>query len=548
LFLDLVDWFSPASLNALLFGGCFLLLRCSGWTPKRKRSVKGSMKAILSTFSAAAAVASALLINQQSISAADVTGDRANIGTGHTLAGTLSSITGGRNNTITNTHSFIGGGTNNYIGGYEAVIGGGRDNIIQQAKHTVIAGGHNNAIFSSIGEHAVISGGEQNTNNSMWATIGGGFVNLIQTNATNGTISGGFSNKLSAVGGVIGGGYFNVMDAQHATLAGGYTNESHGPYGFMGGGYGNNDNGVYSVIAGGYYNHVGTNPSPNFNGAANTIGGGAVNTNNGSYSTIAGGFENTIGHELGTIAGGRGNTVRAYGGFIGGGEANSMESNDVATGHSVIGGGFGNQIKAMVAAINGGWFGIIDTNGLTGFIGAGTENYVNGYSGSIAGGEYNSVTASLGSIPGGGYAKASHYAQMAYASGAFAAAGDAQTSVYVLRQATSNGTQTELFLDGASARMTIPSGTTWTFSVHVTGRSSAGSSAGYKIEGVIQNNSGTTSIVGTAPTTVLAEAVAAWDAVVQADNTNDALVLKVTGAASTNIRWVATVRTTEVSY
>jgi hypothetical protein len=33
-----------------------------------------------------------------------------------------------------------------------------------------------------------------------------------------------------------------------------------------------------------------------------------------------------------------------------------------------------------------------------------------------------------------------------------------------------------------------------------------------------------------------------------ADNTNDALVLQVTGSTNTTVRWVGSVRTTEVAY
>jgi hypothetical protein len=93
--------------------------------------------------------------------------------------------------------------------------------------------------------------------------------------------------------------------------------------------------------------------------------------------------------------------------------------------------------------------------------------------------------------------------------------------------------------------MAIPVGATWTFDILVSARSSTGNSAGYRILGVIENNGGTTAIVGSAPTTTIAEDISTWDVAVSADNTADALVIKVTGDA-TNVRWVATVRTTEV--
>jgi hypothetical protein len=93
--------------------------------------------------------------------------------------------------------------------------------------------------------------------------------------------------------------------------------------------------------------------------------------------------------------------------------------------------------------------------------------------------------------------------------------------------------------------MTIPTGATWTFEIQVAARSSGGNSAGYLFSGVIENVSGTTAIVGTINKTVLADDAGTWDANVLADNTNDALIIQVNGD-NTSVRWVATVRTTEV--
>ena len=47
---------------------------------------------------------------------------------------------------------------------------------------------------------------------------------------------------------------------------------------------------------------------------------------------------------------------------------------------------------------------------------------------------------------------------------------------------------------------------------------------------------------------ILGEDVTAWDATVEVDNTNGALVIKVKGAASATTRWVASVRTVEVGW
>jgi len=140
---------------------------------------------------------------------------------------------------------------------------------------------------------------------------------------------------------------------------------------------------------------------------------------------------------------------------------------------------------------------------------------------------------------------------MAYASGSFSAlnVGDAQTGLYVLRLTTSDASTHTLYLDGdlATERLTISSGRTLTFDVLIVGRTQAGESAGYHIEGVIENVGGTTSFIGTPTVTVLGEDDNAWNAGVQADDTNNALSIQVKGNGE-NIRWVATVRTAEVAW
>jgi hypothetical protein len=127
--------------------------------------------------------------------------------------------------------------------------------------------------------------------------------------------------------------------------------------------------------------------------------------------------------------------------------------------------------------------------------------------------------------------------------------GDAQTSVMTVRRTTTDATaNVELFLDGGSFRMNIASGSTWSFSALVTAKTAAGASAGYRIDGLIENVGGTTAFVGAPIVTVLGEDVAAWDCTATADNTNDALAITVTGAAGTTIRWVARVELAQVSF
>ena len=133
--------------------------------------------------------------------------------------------------------------------------------------------------------------------------------------------------------------------------------------------------------------------------------------------------------------------------------------------------------------------------------------------------------------------------------GDFAGAGDAQTGMYVLRAITTNATPTEMFLNQTSLRMLVPSDGTWMFNIKVVARRTDGDgeSAAYQFEGVIDNNAGTTALVGSLIETIIAEDTAAWTVSVTADDTADALTIDVTGEGSKNIRWVAFVRTVEVN-
>ena len=113
---------------------------------------------------------------------------------------------------------------------------------------------------------------------------------------------------------------------------------------------------------------------------------------------------------------------------------------------------------------------------------------------------------------------------------------------------TTNATQTEMFIgDVTNARISIPSGQTYLFDILIVGRSiTSGDGGGYRIEGVIENTSGTTALVGSISKTLIAEDTASWDTAAEADNTNDALAIKVTGVASETIRWCAKTTLVEI--
>lgn len=125
----------------------------------------------------------------------------------------------------------------------------------------------------------------------------------------------------------------------------------------------------------------------------------------------------------------------------------------------------------------------------------------------------------------------------------------ANRSPVIVSNVTTNATPTELFIDGvASDRLNIASDTTWAFEILVAARrtDADNESAAWKFEGAIDNNAGTTALVSAVAETVLAND-SAWSVAVTADNTNDALVVTVTGQASKTIQWVARVTIVEAA-
>ena len=138
---------------------------------------------------------------------------------------------------------------------------------------------------------------------------------------------------------------------------------------------------------------------------------------------------------------------------------------------------------------------------------------------------------------------------VAISGGNFSVYGDARSFMAVMRNSTSNATQTELFLDGSSERLVVPADTTWAFHIHLVARRTDedGESAAFLMDGCIDNNAGTTALVGTVSTTVLARDSVAWTVTAIADDTSENLKILVTGEAAKTIRWVAFITIIEVT-
>jgi len=272
-----------------------------------------------------------------------------------------------------------------------------------------------------------------------------------------------------------------------------------------------------------------------------TIGGGRGNIASNDSATVGGGFANTASGWISTVAGGENNVATGDNSTVAGGT-----SNHAYNASTTVGGGDTNEASGMYSTIAGGHTNTASNENAA--VAGGANNTASGPSSFISGGNGNIASATFATVPGGQFGLATHFGEMAYANGRFSATGDAQTSTYVLRNTTANNTPTELFLDGASSRLTIATNRVLTFDILVVGVNvNNGNAAGYRLAGVIKNIGGITSFIGTPNQVILGEDAAGWDATVVADNTNDALVVQVTGVPMANIRWVATVRTVEVA-
>lgn len=211
-----------------------------------------------------------------------------------------------------------------------------------------------------------------------------------------------------------------------------------------------------------------------------------------------------------------------------------------------MGGGYFNRASGNGSIVGGGANN--DASGSRSTVGGGSENEASNQFSTVGGGGNNTASGAYATVFGGNGAVASHYGEVASASGSFSEAGDAQASLYVLRRETSDSSWTELFLDGSAERITLAPDRVMTFDILIVGTTAFGFSysTGYRVTGVIKNTGGVTGLVGTPNVTVLGydAGAGAWTVGVEANDAFDALVVKVDG--SSTMRWVASVRTVEV--
>jgi hypothetical protein len=237
--------------------------------------------------------------------------------------------------------------------------------------------------------------------------------------------------------------------------------------------------------------------------------------------------------------------------------AKSNNSNGVAIGNGSLASGL-SAVTLGISSLASGTFGTsvgYQTQATAGnsvavgrgCVASGSQSTALGYQ-SQASGEYSTAI--------GRNAKAELIGKFAYAAADFGAGSFySQTGIYVFLADTTDATAEALTTNNSTASTTnqiiLPNNSAYAFHGTIVARQQASggtASAAWKIEGLIRReaNAGTTTLVNSA-TTVL-DNTPSWGMALSADTTNGGLKIEVTGAAATNIRWVATIHTSEVTY
>ena len=419
------------------------------------------------------------------------------------------------------SQSVIGGGINNSASGViSGVLSGGFS--AASAQYAVVTGGVSN---TSANYACGIVAGQANQASGYFNLIGGGFTNsgtsgsAVTTQATTTVTSGSTAVTLSAsnasikVGQLIAGTGIPFPTTYVAAISG------------------------TSLTLSANATATGT-PTLSFFTPHGVVVGGGNNQATGSYSFIGGGGDagtaanrNVASGDWSFVGGGQANTASGIGSFVGGGGTNGS-------------GAFANTSSGVVSCVLGGLGNFATATGST--VLGGYNNTSNGTRASVLGGRYGTTRSINGnvSIP----ACDSPIAQ---------ATGVSQSAILVLAVQTTDATATALRSDTSAAGTTnqviLPNNSAYLFKATViSGVTVGGNTSGWKLEGVIKRgaNAASTAIVGLVTTTLLAQdaGAATWAIAATADTTNGGLRITFTGQASTTIRTVCKVETTEMTY
>lgn len=298
-----------------------------------------------------------------------------------------------------------------------------------------------------------------------------------------------------------------------------------------------------------------------------TVAVGASSTASGNQSTAIGysaGATSSNATAIGTLSGGTGGAQAVTG-----------------AGAMALGGSYASGTDSFAAAItnNTNSYGAQNTSAIAmGSLAKATAsksiamngtNTASGSNSTAIGGDTNTASGSFSVALGGSTNTASgesSYAfgvrgqavevgKYAYGHTGSGTIGGNQGGMLILYAATTDATATVMRSNtnaaGTTNQLVLPNNTAFAFTGVVVARRDAASgtaSAAWKIEGLIRREGTAASTTLVASTVTAISNVPAWTLALSADTTNGCLALTVTGAAATNVRWLANIQTAEILY
>ena len=437
-------------------------------------------------------------------------------------SGTQSALVGGYSNLVSGTYSFIGGGVSNGALGAQAVVVGGNQNNAGN-QWTFIGGGFANSaqgIYNFIGAGSTNSGTASaavttqtgTMNGTTAVTLSGSNANIKVGQVVLGTSINSYQTYVAAISGT------SLTLSLAATGSSTSTLSFYTPHGVVVGGGNNQATGSYSFIGGG--GDAGTAANRNVaSGDWSFVGGGTKNTASGNHSSVSGGY--------GAVASG-------VASFVGGGGL---------YGDFSLGAFAPNTASSIASSVIGGWNNTASANG-AGVL-ASVESLASGFYSAVVGGSYGTTRGIVGNIV------------FPANNNPISTRGNAQSALLVLGVQTTDATATVLRSNSSAAstinQVILPNNSAYFFTGEVvSGVTGGGNTKGWKIEGVIKRgaNAASTALVGTPTvTSTYADAGAStWVIAVTADTTNGGLAVTFTGQASTTIRTVCRLNTTEMTF
>jgi len=418
-----------------------------------------------------------------------------------------------------------------------------------------------------------------------YSVVTGGYANTASGTAS---LSGGFLNNNSGNFSFLGGGAGQNLAGSYAVIAGGWANTASGFINFIGGGYGNSGTSGSAVTTQSGTMNATTAVTLSSSNANIKVGQyiSGTSISNGTYVAAISGTSLTLSQVAsgsststlsfftphGVVVGGGNNQATGSYSFIGGGgDAGTAANRNVASGDwSKVGGGRNNTASGAGSVVGGGGYysGIGSSNvgntsaGDGSFVGGGFLNQAQSFGSSVLGGYTNIANGTYSVILGSAFGTARGIQGNTVAPASanpmnVGSAGVCQTALLILAVQTTDATATVLRSSTAAAGTTnqviLPNNSAYYFRGEVvSGVTGGGNTKGWTIEGVIKRgaNAASTALVGTPTvTSSYADAGAStWTIAVTADTTNGGLAVTFTGQASTTIRTVAQIRTTEMTY